>query len=228
MQSDTSSSLPTVLVTGFEPFGGMPMNPSGAVAQALHGRVLQAAGASAQVVGVVLPCVFGQALHALEDVLAAHRPRIVLALGQADGRTDLSVERVAINVDDARIPDNAGAQPVDRPVVAGAPAAYFSTLPIKAIVAALKAAGHPASVSQTAGTFVCNHVFYGLQHRMAGSGVRSGFMHVPLLPQQAAGVAGVSPPSLPLALQVEAVWLALQVALGWQGDDLQRGGGALD
>ncbi|MCR5865017.1 pyroglutamyl-peptidase I [Aquincola sp. J276] len=225
----SSQALPTVLVTGFEPFGGMPLNPSGAVARALHGRQLELPGGpAAQVVGVVLPCVFGQSLRALDEALALHRPRLVLALGQADGRTDLSVERVAINVDDARIPDNAGAQPVDLPVVADGPAAYFSTLPIKAIVAALKAAGHPASVSQTAGTFVCNHVFFGLQHRLAGSGVRSGFMHVPLLPQQAALAAGVSPPSLALVLQIEAVVLALQVALGWQGQDLQRGGGALD
>lgn len=228
MHSSPSSPLPTVLVTGFEPFGGMPLNPSGAVAQALHGRVLEAGGVSARVAGVVLPCVFGQSLQVLEEALAQYRPRLVLGLGQADGRTDLSVERVAINVDDARIPDNAGAQPVDLPVVASGPAAYFSTLPIKAIVAALKAAGHPASISQTGGTFVCNHVFYGLQHRLAGSGVRSGFLHVPLLPQQAARGAGVSPPSMALALQVEAVTLALQVALGWQGNDLQRGGGALD
>lgn len=219
---------PTVLVTGFEPFGGLLLNPSAAVAQALHGQRLQAAGIDAQVVGVVLPCVFGQALQVLDEALAAHRPVLVLGLGQADGRTDVSVERVAINVDDARIPDNAGAQPVDRPVVAGGPAAHFSTLPIKAIVAALKADGLPASISQTAGTFVCNHVFYGLQHRLAGSGVRSGFVHLPLLPQQAAALPGVSHPSLPLALQVQAVQRALEVALGWQGDDLRRVGGALD
>jgi pyroglutamyl-peptidase len=97
---------------------------------------------------------------------------MVLALGQAGGRCDLSLERVAINVDDARMADNAGNQPIDEAVVAGGPAAYFSSLPIKAMVAGLRAAGFPASVSQTAGTFVCNHVFYGLQHRLAASGVR--------------------------------------------------------
>ncbi|MFN7196492.1 MAG: pyroglutamyl-peptidase I [Hylemonella sp.] len=228
MDNRVSSDSPSVLVTGFEPFGGMPLNPSGAVAQALHGRLLDAGGRPVRLAGVVLPCVFGRSLQVLDQALAQHRPLLVLGLGQADGRTDLSIERVAINVDDARIPDNAGAQPVDVPVVAGGPAAWFSTLPIKAMVAALKAAGHPASVSQTAGTFVCNHVFYGLQHRLAGSGVRSGFMHLPLLPEQAARAPGVSPPSLPLAQQVDAVARALQVALGWQGDDLRRPGGALD
>lgn len=104
--------------------------------------------------------------------LADLHPRMVLALGQAGGRCDLSLERVAINVDDARMADNAGNQPIDEAVVAGGPAAYFSSLPIKAMVAGLRAAGFPASVSQTAGTFVCNHVFYGLQHRLAASGVR--------------------------------------------------------
>ena len=110
---------------------------------------------------------------------------------------------------DARIPDNAGAQPIDVPVVAGGPAAYFSSLPIKALVAGLRAAGFPASVSQTAGTFVCNQVFYGLQHALAGQGVHSGFMHLPLLPEQAAHWKGASLPSLPASLLVAGVQQAL-------------------
>jgi pyroglutamyl-peptidase len=150
-----------ILVTGFEPFGGQSLNPSWEVACALHGLQLQ----GAQVTAVQLPCVFAHALPALQQALAQHRPDIVLALGQAEGRCDFSVERVAINVQDARIPDNAGAQPIDVPVIAGGPAAYFSTLPIKTLVAGLKAAGFPASVSQTAGTFVCNQVFYALLAR---------------------------------------------------------------
>ncbi len=142
-----------ILLTGFEPFGGQSLNPSWEVARALHG--LQWPGLlGAQVVAVQLPCVFAQALPALQQALTQHTPDIVLALGQAEGRCDLSVERVAINVMDARIPDNAGALPIDVPVIAGGPAAYFSTLPIKSLVAGLKAAGFPASVSQTAGTFV--------------------------------------------------------------------------
>jgi pyroglutamyl-peptidase len=132
---------------------------------------------------------------------------------------------VAINLDDARMPDHAGAQPVDTPVVAGAPAAYFSTLPVKAIVAALRTAGLPASVSQTAGTFVCNHVFFGLQHRLAGRGVRSGFMHLPLLSAQAASHPGQ--PSLPLATMIEGTRVVLKTALEHRGADLRHTGGSV-
>lgn len=194
-----------VLVTGFEPFDGQSLNPSWEVARALHGVVM----AGAEVTAVQLPCVFALALPALQQALASHRPDIVLALGQAEGRCDFSVERVAINVQDARIPDNAGAQPIDVPVVAGGPAAYFSSLPIKALVAGLRAAGFPASVSQTAGTFVCNQVFYGLQHALAGQGVHSGFMHLPLLPEQAAHWKGPALSSWPASLLVAGVQQAL-------------------
>lgn len=220
----------TLLLTGFEPFGGETLNPSWQVARALEGCVLDAGdGRLARVSARELPCVFGDALRTLERALQNLRPTLVLALGQAGGRCDLSLERVAINIDDARIPDNAGAQPVDEPVVPGGPAAYFSTLPIKAMVHALREAGLPASVSQTAGTFVCNHVFYGLQHRLDGQGCGSGFMHIPYLPEQAAQHPGS--PSLPLATLVDGVRLALQVAWERHGRhqaDLREGGGALD
>jgi pyroglutamyl-peptidase len=196
-----------ILVTGFEPFGGQSLNPSWEVARALHGWTLE----GAQITSVQLPCVFAQALPALQQALAQHRPDIVLALGQAEGRCDFSVERVAINVMDARIADNAGAQPIDVPVIAGGPAAYFSTLPIKSLVAGLKAAGFPASVSQTAGTFVCNQVFYALQHTLAGLGVHSGFVHLPLLPEQAAHWKGPTLPSWPANLQIAAAQHALAV-----------------
>jgi pyroglutamyl-peptidase len=194
-----------ILVTGFEPFDGQSLNPSWEVARALHGLQLQ----GAQVTAVQLPCVFAQALPALQQALAEHCPDIVLALGQAEGRCDFSVERVAINVMDARIADNAGDQPIDVPVIAGGPAAYFSTLPIKALVSGLRAAGFPASVSQTAGTFVCNQVFYALQHMLAGQGVHSGFVHLPLLPEQAARWKGPSLPSWPAHLQIAAAQQAL-------------------
>jgi pyroglutamyl-peptidase len=216
-----------ILVSGFEPFGGQSLNPSWEVARALHGLTLE----GAQVTAVQLPCVFAQALPALQQALAQHRPDIVLALGQAEGRCDFSVERVAINVMDARIADNAGAQPIDVPVVAGAPAAYFSTLPIKALVAGLRDGGFPASVSQTAGTFVCNQVFYALQHTLAGQGVLSGFVHLPLLPEQAAQWKGPSLPSWPASLQIAAAQQALallvahrQLGLG----DVAVGGGTLN
>jgi len=216
-----SVTSPRILLTGFEPFGGDPVNPSALVGRALHGQRV----AHATVHAVELPCVFGRALQVLDAALAAHSPVFVLALGLAAGRGEISVERVALNIDDARIPDNAGAQPVDVPVVADGPAAWFSTLPIKAIVAALRQAGLPAAVSQSAGTFVCNHVFYGLQHRLAGSGVRSGFVHVPLLDAQAADHPRL--PTLPLEVLVRGVRIALEVALTHEGADLRAGGGAV-
>jgi pyroglutamyl-peptidase len=219
--------LVRILVTGFEPFGGQNLNPSWEVARALHGLQLQ----GAQVVAVQLPCVFAQALPALQQALMQHTPDIVLALGQAEGRCDLSVERIAINVMDARILDNAGAQPIDVPVIAGGPASYFSTLPIKSLVAGLRASGFPASVSQTAGTFVCNQVFYALQHTLAGQGVHSGFVHLPLLPEQAAHWPGPSLPSWPVGLQIAAVKQALELLVAHRlqgGADLPLGGGTLN
>lgn len=225
---------PTLLLTGFEPFGGDSINPSWQVAQALHGQAI----AGARIQALCLPCCFGTALQALREALRAQSPALVLCLGQAQGRSDFSIERVAINVDDARIADNAGARPVDQPVVPGGPAAYFSSLPIKAVVAALHAAGLPASVSQSAGTYVCNHVFYGLMHALAarptgvgvGAGrvqaVRGGFMHLPLLPEQAARHPDLPKlPSLPLATLVDGVRLALHTA--WvTHSDLALSGGA--
>lgn len=198
--------MKTVLVTGFEPFGGEAINPAQEITRNLHGTVI----AGHRVEGALLPCVFGAAIEELQALLRAHRPGLVICVGQAGGRAAVTAERVAINVDDARIPDNAGAQPVDRPVVRGGPAAYFSTLPIKAMVEAMRAAGLPAEVSQTAGTFVCNHVFYGLMHALRRrKGVRGGFIHVPFLPEQAkAGQA-----SLPLEEMTTAVALAVETAL---------------
>ena len=221
MESQRTMNTPRILLTGFEPFGGDPVNPSLLIARALDGEVV----AGARVEAVELPCVFHRALSALDEALAHTRPVLAVALGLAAGREGLSIERVAINVDDARIPDNAGAQPVDEPIAPGGPAAWFSTLPIKAMAAELNAAGVPTSVSQTAGTFVCNHVFYGLQQRLVGTGVRSGFIHVPLLPEQAARYPGK--PVLALEDQVRGVRLALQVALTHQGADLRAVGGAV-
>lgn len=214
---------PTLLLTGFEPFGGEALNPSWQVAQALHGERI--AGVTVQ--ALQLPCVFGAARAALDAALLPLRPKLalVLALGQAGGRDGFTLERVAINVDDGRIPDNAGQQPVDEPVVSGGPAAYFATLPIKAMVAALQQAGWPAAVSQTAGTYVCNHVFYGLMHSLRRRPVRAGFMHLPWLPEQAAAQAGQ--PSLPLPVQIAGVRLALQTALATAtATDLRAPGGA--
>lgn len=175
-----------VLLTGFDPFNGAQVNPSWLAVQALHNRQI----GGRRIVAAQLPTVFGASLRRLEMLLDQLRPELVICVGQAGGRSAISLERVAINVDDAPIPDNAGDQPVDTPVAAGAPAAYFSSLPIKAALAALQREGLPAEVSQTAGTFVCNHVFYGLMHRLASHPglrhTRGGFVHVPWLPEQGA------------------------------------------
>jgi pyroglutamyl-peptidase len=206
----------TVLVTGFEPFGGERINPSGQAVQALHDSRI----AGHRVIGAELPTVFGDSLQALRVLLRQHRPTLVLCTGQAAGRGALSLERVAINVDDARIPDNAGARPVDCAVVEDGPAGYFSSLPIKAMRQALLDAGINAEVSQTAGTFVCNHVFYGLMHELARPewrGVRGGFVHMPWLPQQ-------GQPSMRLDEIVEGLKLAIEVALRTERDlPLQAG-----
>jgi len=192
----------TLLLTGFEPFGGEVINPSWEVARALSGEVI----GSLRVESVQLPCVFAQAALALQDALARLAPHAVLCLGQAEGRSDITPERVAINVMQARIPDNAGAQPQEEPVVPNGPVAYFSGLPLTRIVQRLRDLAIPASISNTAGTFVCNQVFYELQHTWGGSDRRSGFVHVPCLPEQAARMK-MSPscPSLPLEMQVRAV-----------------------
>lgn len=201
-----------ILLTGFEPFGGDSINPSWEVARALRGEVI--AGATVQ--ACCLPTTFAGAPAALERALAASRPSLVIALGLASGRAEISLERVAVNLIDARIPDNAGERPQDVPVDPQGPAAYFSTLPLKAMRNALRAAGHPAGLSLSAGAFVCNQVFYALQHRLAGQGVRSGFIHVPALPEQAAR-AQPAVPSMGLAAQIEALRLAMAVAL--EADD---------
>lgn len=214
---------PCVLLTGFEPFGGEAVNPSWEVARALDGEWI----AGARVVARQLPCCFGDAAAALREHIAELRPVGVLALGQAAGRLDFSIERVAINIDDARIADNAAAQPIDTPVEPEGPAAYFATWPIKAMVAGLRAAGLPASVSNSAGTFVCNHVFYALMHALRDQpAIRGGFMHLPLLPEQAARLGGQ--PSMPLATMVSGVREALRLGLAHTGNDLLLGDGRLD
>jgi pyroglutamyl-peptidase len=215
----SAPATPTVLVTGFDPFDGDRVNPSGEAAQALNGREI----AGHRVVAGQLPTEFDRSLPALAALVQAHRPALVVCCGQAGGRAAISLERVAINVQDARIPDNAGAQPVDEPVVAAAPAAYFTTLPIKAMRRALREAGIAAEVSQTAGTFVCNHVFYGLMHHLASAGpagTRGGFIHVPWLP-------GQGEPSMPLAQVVQGLHLAIACALTTPVD-IRDGAGALD
>ncbi len=209
----------TILLTGFEPFNGAAINPSWEAARALDGWT----GPGFQVAARLLPCEFGRVNIALLEAVEAVHPDIVIAVGQAGGRSEISLERVAINVDDAAIPDNAGAQPVDNPIIADGPAAYFGTLPVKAIVRALRLRGFPAGVSQTAGTFVCNHVFYGLMHHAAGTGLKAGFVHVPFLPEQAAE-RPERPPSMALQDIVDGLRIAVEVAVAADEDVAEAGG----
>jgi pyroglutamyl-peptidase len=200
--------MPTVLLTGFDPFGDESVNPSWDAVRALQGARIGGHRIEAR----CLPVVFGDAITQLRKAIAGTKPALVVCVGQAGGRTQLSLERVAINVDDARRPDNAGNAPVDAPIVVGGPAAYFSTLPIKRLHRALQHAGIPAEVSQTAGTYVCNHVFYGLMHALAKRrGLRGGFVHIPYSPGQAARHAGAA--SLPTDVVVEALRIIVRTAL---------------
>ena len=211
------AALPHVLLTGFNAFGGASLNPSWLAVSALDQEVLE----GHLVVAAQLQTVFAASLPELERLLRLYKPALIIGVGQAGGRSALSLERVALNIKDASIADNAGAQPVDTPVVATGPAAYFSTLPIKAMVRGLMQAGIAAEVSQTAGTFVCNQVFYGLMHRLArqrGKNVaRGGFLHVPFLPQQGT-------PSMPLEVMVRGLRVAVATALRTQRDITQAAG----
>jgi pyroglutamyl-peptidase len=204
-----------VLLTGFDAFGGERENPSQQIVRALNGKRI----GGHRIVGAVLPTEFRRSLRVLSGLISRHRPALVIAVGQAGGRAEISLERVAVNLIDARIPDNAGDQPVDVPVVRHAPDAYFSTLPVKAMLRRVRAADIPAALSQSAGAFVCNHVFFGLMHRLAKRHrrTRGGFIHVPFLPAQAKR-AGNDVPSLPLAVMVEAIRLCVDTALNTDED----------
>jgi pyroglutamyl-peptidase len=222
--TETLNPAMTVRLTGFEPFDKDTVNPSWEVARALAGWTFEAQGRTARVHAVQLPCVFGAANDVLLRALDEFRPQLVVCLGLAGSRTDITPERVAINVNDARIPDNAGAQPIDTPVAEEGPVAYWSTLPIKAIARDLRAAGVPASVSNTAGSFVCNHVFYALMHALAQQAdqARGGFVHLPLLPEQAARIPGA--PSMALSTQVEGIQQLLRTELTVEADVRETGG----
>lgn len=211
-----------ILVTGIEPFDGETINPSWEAVRVLDGEEID----GHLVVARQLPCVIAEVGAVLTAAIEELDPVLVLCLGQAGGRADISIERVAINVVDARIPDNAGRQPVDEPVIAGGPAAYFSTLPIKALVRALRDAGIPASVSQTAGTYNCNAIFYALSHHIATRRprLRGGFIHVPYLPSMATRHPGA--PSLARETVTQAVRIMAATALA-VASDIKAGGGAV-
>ena len=170
-----------LLLTAFDPFGGSPINPALEAVKLVADRI-----GDAEIIKMEVPTVFGKSVAAVTAKMAEVKPDVVLCIGQAGGRYDLTPERVAINLDDARIPDNEGKQPIDTAIFEDGAPAYFSSLPIKAMVAKIREAGLPASVSNTAGTFVCNHLMYGVLYHIARSypDVKGGFMHVPFVPSQ--------------------------------------------
>lgn len=202
----------TVLLTGFEPFEGQPVNASWAAVRAVADGWSEA-DEGAVLVTALLPVSFARAPRRLAELLAQVRPDLVVCVGEAGGRSAVGVERVAVNVQDARIPDEDGDQPVDVPVVPGGPVAHLSSLPVKACLAAVLEAGVPGEVSNTAGTYVCNTVAYALADQLAGGrvpGARGGFVHVPRLPEQVpAGSASLDAGSAATGLGA-VVWAALR------------------
>ena len=189
-----------VLLTGFEPFGKATLNPSGEIVKQISGD---------NIVTAILPVAYAQSAERLLALIAEHKPDVVICLGQAEGRTHISPERIAINLDDARLADNEGVIRNDVPIIASGPVAYESTLPVKDIVKAINDAGVPAAVSLSAGAFLCNHVFYVAQDHFKDTKVRSGFVHVPLMDEQAGEFPGL--PTMPLDQMVKAVRTMLEV-----------------
>lgn len=173
-----------VLITGFDPFGGEAINPAWEAVNALPREI-----DGIEIIKVQIPTVFKKSAQKLFETIDTVKPDAVICVGQAGGRFDFNVERIAINVDDARIPDNEGKQPIDEKIFEDGENAYFATLPIKAMVEEAKKAGVPASVSNTAGTFVCNHIMYSLLYYLNKNNlnIRGGFIHVPYIAQQVIG-----------------------------------------
>ena len=209
-----------LLVTGFDPFGGEPVNPAIETEKRLPDRI-----AGAEIIKLEIPTVCHKSLRVIDEAIAEYDPDAVLSIGQAGGRPDITVERVGINVDDCRIPDNEGNQIIDEPVFPEGPDAYLVTLPIKAMVQRIQERKIPASVSNTAGTFVCNHVTYGVCHLIATKypGKRSGFIHIPYLPQQVIDKKNM--PSMSQEMMVEAIEAAIE-AIVETTEDIKVTGGA--
>ena len=192
--------MPTILVTGFEAFDKSTLNPSAEIVKALKGDDL---------VTAILPVVFGQASAQLRELIDLHKPSAVLCLGLAVGRSEITPERIAINLENARIADNAGNQPLEQRIMADGPDGHFSTLPLEKMVASMKAAGIPASISLSAGTFVCNHIFYVLQDYLKDSSITSGFMHVPLMDEQRREFPTL--PTMPIRQMIAGVQISLDL-----------------
>lgn len=208
-----------VLITGFDPFGGEKINPAWEAVRALPDNV-----DGIEVVKLQIPTVFKKSAKKLFENIDSVKPDVVICVGQAGGRYEFSVERVAINVDDGRIPDNDGYQPVDSPVFEDGENAYFSTLPIKAIVEEVKKAGIPAAVSNTAGTYVCNHIMYSLLYYLNKNNlnIKGGFIHVPFIPEQV--VEKKNTPYMELTRITKALEISIKAIRDYEKDLVISGG----
>ena len=193
-----------LLLTGFTPFAGETINPALEAVKRLPNEI-----AGMEIVKLEVPTVFGESVRMVQEAIEREQPDFVLSVGQAGGRAEITPERVAINVDDARIPDNAGQQPIDVPIFADGENAYFATLPVKAMAEAIREAGLPSALSNTAGTYVCNHLMYGVLYHLNRhhKDAKAGFIHVPYIPEQTADKPGV--PSMPLDDIVRALEAAI-------------------
>ncbi|TJX62590.1 pyroglutamyl-peptidase I [Soehngenia saccharolytica] len=202
-----------VLITGFDPFGGEKVNPAFEAVKRLEDKI-----AGAQVIKVEIPTVFRKSIEILDKKIEEEKPDVVICVGQAGGRFDMTVERVAINISDASIEDNEGNKPIDETIFEDGENAYFSSLPIKSIVSNIRNEKIPASVSNTAGTYVCNHIMYGLLYLIDKKykNIRGGFIHVPYLPEQA--VDKRSTPSMNINDIVTALTVAIKTTVETQND----------
>ena len=209
-----------ILVTGFDPFGGEKVNPALEAVKSLPSEIH-----GAEIHWVEIPTVFYKAADVLETAIVRFQPDAVLCIGQAGGRASLTPERVAINQDDARIPDNQGNQPIDTPIRLDGQAAYFSTLPIKAMVQAIKEEGLPATVSNTAGTFVCNHLMYQALYLADKKfpHMRTGFMHIPYMTEQVINKPNTA--SMNLTDIVRGIEAAIGAIVDYKDKDIKLVGG---
>lgn len=208
-----------ILLTAFDPFGGKKINPA---LEAV--KLVKAEDLTAELIKLEVPTVFHKSIKTVQEAMRKHKPDAVLCVGQAGGRFQLTPERVAINLDDARIPDNEGQQPVDEPIFADGADAYFASLPIKAMVESIKAENLPAAVSNTAGTFVCNHLMYGVLYTIAKEfpQCRGGFIHVPFIPAQVVDKANT--PCLSLNDIARGLTASLQAIIAHEHDVKISGG----
>ena len=216
-----SEVIMKILVSGFDPFGGESINPSIEAVKRLPDSIN-----GVEIIKLEIPTVIGKSIDKLTRAVETYLPDVVLCVGQAGGRSDISVERIAINIDDCRIKDNEGNQPIDEPIVFNGPDAYFLTLPIKSIVSNLQSQGIQASVSNSAGTFICNHVAYGMAHlaKTKYPNMRTGFIHIPFIPEQVLNKSNM--PSMPLDQIIKALETAI-LTISEVNEDIKETGGKI-